>query len=74
MAKKKGFESSLKALEEAVTRLEEGDLELEDSLKIFEQGVKSAADCRKALEKVELQVEVLLKQQDGRLSREPFDE
>ena len=74
MAKKKGFESYLKALEDSVSRLEEGDLELEDSLKIFAQGVKSAADCRQALEKVELQVETLLKQQDGSLSREAFDE
>ncbi|WP_020676051.1 exodeoxyribonuclease VII small subunit [Geopsychrobacter electrodiphilus] len=74
MAKKKGFETSLKALEEAVSRLEEGDLELEESLKTFEQGVKSAAECRMALEKVELQVDLLLKQQDGRLTREPFDE
>jgi len=74
MAKKKGFESSLKALEDAVFRLETGDLELEEALKIFEQGVKSAADCRTALEKVELQVETLLKQQDGSLSRETFDE
>jgi len=74
MAKKKGFESSLKALEEAVARLETGDLELEESLKIFEQGVKSAAHCRTALEKVELQVEMLLKLQDGSLSREAFDE
>ncbi len=74
MVKKKGFESSLKTLEDAVTRLENGDLELEESLKIFEQGVKSAADCRKALEKVELQVETLLKQQDGSLKRKTFDE
>lgn len=74
MAKKKGFESSMKALEEAVARLEEGDLELDDALKTFELGVKSAAECRKALDKVELQVESLIKQQDGSLSREPFDE
>lgn len=74
MAKKKGFESSLKALEDAVARLEEGDLELEEALKTFEQGVKSAAECRKTLDKVELQVETLLKQQDGSLVKEAFDE
>lgn len=73
MAKKKGFESSLKALEEAVTRLEEGDLELEDALKTFEQGVKSTAECRKALDKVEVQVETLLKQSGGDFEREAFD-
>lgn len=74
MAKKKGFESSMKALEEAVARLEEGDLELDEALKTFELGVKSAAECRKALDKVELQVESLIKQQDGSFNRELFDE
>jgi exodeoxyribonuclease VII small subunit len=74
MAKKKGFESSLKDLEAAVSRLEDGDLDLESSLKTFELGVKSAADCRKALEQVELQVELLLKAKNGSLSREDFDE
>ncbi len=74
MAKKKGFESSLKALEDAVNRLEAGDLELEESLKIFELGVKSAAECRKALDRVELQVESLIKQQGGEFTREAFDE
>ena len=74
MAKKKGFESSLKALEDAVARLEEGDLELEESLKTFELGVKSAAECRTALDRVELQVESLIKQQDGEFTREAFDE
>jgi len=74
MAKKKGFESSLKELEAAVTRLEDGELDLESSLKTFESGVKAAADCRKALEQVELQVELLLKAKNGSLSREDFDE
>ncbi len=74
MARKKGFEAAIKTLEDAVARLEEGDLELEEALATFEQGVKSAAECRKALDKVELQVERLLKQQDNSLIREAFDE
>ena len=74
MAKKKGFESSLKTLEEAVTRLEAGELDLEDALKTFEHGVRAAAECRKALEQAELQVEVLLKGQGDAFRREAFDE
>ena len=74
MVKKKGFEASLKTLEESVSRLEAGELELEDALKTFEQGVKAAAECRKALDQVELQVETLLKGTDGTFEREAFDE
>jgi len=73
MAKKAGFETALTALEQAVTRLEQGDLPLEDALKTFEQGVKSASECRKALDRVELQVETLLKKADGGFEREPFN-
>lgn len=72
MAKKNGFETALSALEQAVTRLEQGDLPLEDALKTFEQGVKSASECRKALDRVELQVETLLKKADGTFERESF--
>lgn len=73
MAKKTVFETSLKTLEEAVKRLEEGDLELEEALKTFAQGVQSAADCRKALERTEVQVETLMARQDGSFEREAFD-
>ncbi|WP_225072995.1 exodeoxyribonuclease VII small subunit [Desulfuromonas sp. CSMB_57] len=59
------FETALRALEEIVERLESGDLSLEDSLNCFEQGVKHAARCQELLKAVELQVETLLKQQDG---------
>ena len=74
MAKKTGFETALKTLEEAVVRLEGGELELEDALKTFERGVKAAAECRKALDRVELQVETLLKGEGEELHREAFDE
>ncbi len=73
MASKNGFETSLTKLEEAVTQLESGDLSLDQSLKIFSAGVKQAELCRKSLALVELQVETLLKQEDGSLQRETFD-
>jgi exodeoxyribonuclease VII small subunit len=71
---KESFETSLHALEEVVERLESGDLTLEESLECFEQGVKSAARCRKLLREVELKVELLLKDRDGGLSLEDFNQ
>ena len=73
MAVKINFESSLQKLEEAVEQLESGDLTLDQALKVFSSGVKQAETCRKSLEKVELQVEQLLQQEDGTLQREPFN-
>ncbi len=73
MAVKKGFEAALEKLEQAVDKLESGDLTLDQSLKVFSAGVKQAEICRKSLADVELQVEQLLKQDDGSLQRETFD-
>jgi exodeoxyribonuclease VII small subunit len=67
------FELSLKKLEEIVKRLETGSLSLEDSLKAFEEGVKHSAFCSSRLDDAERRVEILLKQKDGSLKREPFD-
>jgi exodeoxyribonuclease VII small subunit len=71
---KESFETSLHALEEVVERLEGGDLTLEESLESFELGVKSAARCRKLLKEVELKVELLLKDRDGGLTLEDFNQ
>ncbi len=67
------FEASLKKLEEIVKRLETGSLSLEDSLKAFEEGVKHSAFCSSRLDDAERRVEILLKQKDGSLKREPFE-
>ena len=67
------FETSLKKLEEIVKRMETGSLPLEDSLKAFEEGVKHAAFCSGKLDDAERRVQILLKQKDGSLKREPFE-
>lgn len=67
------FETSLKKLEDIVKRLEGGSLSLEESLKAFEEGVKHAAFCSARLEEAERRVDILLKQKDGSLKREPFE-
>jgi exodeoxyribonuclease VII small subunit len=66
---KKNFESSLKELEKIVEQLEAGDLPLERSLELFEQGVKLSRDCQKRLDEAERKVELLLKDTDGAFSR-----
>lgn len=66
------FEESLKKLEAIVDQLEKGDLSLEDSLKLFEEGVGLSAACKKELEAAEGKVQILIKQRDGSLKAEPF--
>jgi exodeoxyribonuclease VII small subunit len=66
------FETALKKLEDIVRRLEGGSLSLDESLKIFEEGVRHASFCSKKLDEAERRVEVLLKRKDGSFSREPF--
>lgn len=66
------FEESLKQLEAIVEKLEKGDLPLEDSLKLFEEGVGLSAACKKELDTAEGKVQILVKQRDGSLQAEPF--
>lgn len=66
------FEISLKKLEDAVNRLESGELPLDESLKVFEEGIKHAAICSRKLNEAEQRVELLLKQRDGSFVREAF--
>lgn len=54
------FEKSLDELERVVARLEKGNLPLEESLLLFEQGVKSARQCRDYLAQAEKRVEILM--------------
>lgn len=72
MAKKQSFEVALKSLQEAVESLENDDLSLEASLARFEEGVKSAALCRRLLKEVELRVEQLTQTEDGGFAVQPF--
>ena len=67
------FEESLKKLETIVDQLEKGDLSLEDSLKLFEEGVGLSSTCRKELDAAEGKVQMLVKQRDGSLKTEPFE-
>lgn len=73
MAEKK-FEAALARLEEIVKGLETGDLPLEESLKLFEEGVKLSRICNKRIEDAERKVEILLKDKEGKLNAKPFED
>ena len=66
------FEESLRQLESIVAQLERGDLPLEDSIKLFEDGIRLSAVCKQELDAAEGKVQILLKQRDGSMKAEPF--
>jgi exodeoxyribonuclease VII small subunit len=66
------FEECLQRLEKIVQELEKGDVPLDQSLTLFEEGMQLSSSCRKELEEAEGKVEVLLKK-NGKLQAEPFD-
>ncbi|HWY69349.1 MAG TPA: exodeoxyribonuclease VII small subunit [Terriglobales bacterium] len=66
------FEDWLQQLEKIVDQLEKGDLSLEQSLKLFEEGVRLSNSCRQELEAAEGKVEILMKQ-GGKLQAQPFE-
>jgi exodeoxyribonuclease VII small subunit len=68
------FETALKQLEQIVEQLEAGDLPLERSLELFEQGVRLSRDCQRRLDEAERRVEILLKDEGGGYTPSPFEE
>lgn len=64
----KTFETSLTELEAIVKKLESGDLPLEESLELFEKGIKLSRECRERLTAAERRIEVLVRTADGGLS------
>jgi len=71
--KVKDFETALKSLEEIVSQLEGGDLTLDRSLELFEEGIRISRFCSSKLEEAERKVTALLKTADGTLSEVPFE-
>ena len=59
MAKKMTFEDAAGRLEEIVRRLEEGEVPLEESIKLYEEGMKLGARCRRILEQAEQRIQML---------------
>ncbi len=73
-AKKLNFEQSLERLEEIVRHLEKGDLPLNDSLKLFEEGTALLSGCNHMLDEAEQKVVKLRKGADRQPEELPFEE
>ena len=71
-SKSQSFESNLSRLEEIVKQLESGELSLEDSMKLFQEGTGLAAACGRLLDQAELEVVKLTKGPEGSVTEEPF--
>ncbi|MBN1255570.1 MAG: exodeoxyribonuclease VII small subunit [Deltaproteobacteria bacterium] len=71
--KEKTFEESLQELEEIVNRLEEGDLPLEEALKLFEEGVRLSRSCHTKLDEAQKRVEIVFKDESGKMTTRPFE-
>lgn len=66
------FEDKMKKLEEIANELEKGELNLDDSVSKFEEGMKLSKECSEMLEKAEKKITMLIKDEDGNLSEEKF--
>ena len=74
MAESPNFEDSLQQLNEAVRRLESGDLALEEALQAFEEGIRQSRDCHRLLQKAEERIEMILKNEHGEYKVVPMKE
>jgi exodeoxyribonuclease VII small subunit len=72
MAKER-FEDALNKLEKIVSKLEDGEIPLEESLKLFEEGIRLSRLCNQKLEEAEKRVEILMKGKNGLIKPQPFD-
>lgn len=66
------FEQAMARLEAIVGELEKGDLPLDESLKIFEEGIRLSKSCLKVLEEAERKVEVLVQDKNGKKQLRAF--
>jgi len=67
------FEDSMNRLEEIVGLMESGEQSLEDTLRLFKEGMKLSEYCSTALSEAQRKVEVLVKKQDGTYDKAPLE-
>ncbi len=68
----KNFENSMKELEEIAEKLSNGEVSLDETIKLFEDGMKLSKNCQKILEDAEKKVNILLNK-DGEIKKQAFD-
>lgn len=66
------FEDKMKKLEEIANELEKGELNLDESVSKFEEGMKLSKECSEMLEKAEKKITMLIKDEDGNISEDKF--
>lgn len=71
--KELSFEDSLKKLEEITSKMGEQSLPLEESLKLFQEGMELSTICNKKLDEAEKKINVVLKNSDGNLIETDFE-
>ena len=62
---KLSFEEAMKRLEQIVRAMEQGDVALDESLKLFQEGTELVQTCSAMLEKAQMQIELVTKGADG---------
>jgi exodeoxyribonuclease VII small subunit len=72
--KKIDFEKNIAELEKISASLESGEISLDESLALFEKGVKIIKECNSALDEAEQKVNVLISGKDGEIKEEAFGE
>ena len=70
----KTFEESFGELGQIVERLQQGELPLEETISLFERGMRLSFECERYLEEAGRRVEVLVEREDGQLETEEFEE
>jgi exodeoxyribonuclease VII small subunit len=71
--KAKSFETKMKRLEEIVDKMESSEVDLEDSIKLFEEGVGLSKDCQSLLDKAEEKVKILTESVTGESQTQDFE-
>ena len=70
---KKSFEEQIAELEKIISELENGNLNLDDSVVKFEEGMKISKECNKMLEDAEKKITILLNDENGEIKEETFE-
>ena len=69
----KSFENSMTELREIIDKLQSGNLPLEDSIQLFQEGTKLIAYSHKKLDEIHKKVKILIEEKDGKITTQDFD-
>lgn len=72
MKEEKTFEESLNELEKIATKLENGDIGLDEAIKEFEKGIKLSKECSQKLDEAERKINILVQSENGELKEQDF--